>query len=371
MGQFFGATVVDLFCGCGGMSSGLADEGLEILLGVDLNKKYIPSFRENFGASRTLEADIRECDPAQLLTRLGLDRGELDFLVGGPPCQGFSKNTPVSKRTWDSSNNLLVKEFIRLVEGLFPKNIIMENVAEMQRGFGGIFSETVIQKFNELGYEVLDHIFDASDYGLPQKRRRAFFLATREKLNLSIPPKTHFDRSKQEDDLFSVPDKTSVWDAIGDLPPLEHGAVWATSDYPQAPQTEYQKLMRAKSETLTFHKTRKLSEIQYKRLSSLLPGQAHKDLPEDLQVKGGYSGVYGRLTKNMVCPTITRWVFHPGGGRWGHPVDTRTISLREIARLQGFGDHYKFSGSYNDICGQLGNAVPPLLMKTIINCFSS
>ena len=196
-------------------------------------------------------------------------------------------------------------------------------------------------------------------------------MATREKLNLSIPPKTHFDRSKQEDDLFSVPDKTSVWDAIGDLPPLEHGAVWATSDYPQAPQTEYQKLMRAKSETLTFHKTRKLSEIQYKRLSSLLPGQAHKDLPEDLQVKGGYSGVYGRLTKNMVCPTITRWVFHPGGGRWGHPVDTRTISLREIARLQGFGDHYKFSGSYNDICGQLGNAVPPLLMKTIINCFSS
>ena len=95
-----------------------------------------------------------------------------------------------------------------------------------------------------------------------------------------------------------------------------------------------------------------------------------KDLPADLQVKGGYSGVYGRLTKSMVAPTITRWVFHPGSGRWGHPEDIRTITPRETARIQGFSDDYEFEGTYTDICGQLGNAVPPLLMKTILQAFS-
>lgn len=99
--------------------------------------------------------------------------------------------------------------------------------------------------------------------------------------------------------------------------------------------------------------------------ASLKPGQGHKDLPKHLQVKSAYSGAYGRLTKNLIAPTITRWVFHPGSGRWGHPVDNRTLSIREIARIQSFPDSFEFIGTYTLQAGQLGNAVPPLLIQKL------
>src|SRR5690606_18855678 len=109
------------------------------------------------------------------------------------------------------------------------------------------------------------------------------------------------------------------------------------------------------------HVARLLAPTQYARLAALKPGQKHKDLPRELQVRGGYSGAYGRLTKEMIAPTITRWVFHPGSGRWGHPVDIRVLSIREVARIQGFPDSFEFVGTYTQQAGQLGNAVPPLL----------
>jgi DNA (cytosine-5)-methyltransferase 1 len=134
-----------------------------------------------------------------------------------------------------------------------------------------------------------------------------------------------------------------------------------------SPQTEYQRLIRRDLRGVRNHIARKLQPLQYERLACLKPGQGNKDLPEHLRSKGGYSGAYGRLTKDMVAPTITRWVFHPGSGRWGHPVDIRTITIRETARIQGFYDDYEFIGSYNDQAGQLGNAVPPLLAEVVAN----
>jgi DNA (cytosine-5)-methyltransferase 1 len=107
--------------------------------------------------------------------------------------------------------------------------------------------------------------------------------------------------------------------------------------------------------------------MQFARLNALKPGQGLRDLPIDLQTKGGYSGAYGRLTKDMVAPTITRWVFHPGSGRWGHPKDIRVLTIREVARIQSFPDSFEFIGSYNDQAGQLGNAVPPILIKALID----
>ena len=126
-----------------------------------------------------------------------------------------------------------------------------------------------------------------------------------------------------------------------------------------------QSIIRSPTGWVENHQARLLQPKQLARLSSLLPGQGNADLPARLRVKGGYSGAYGRLTKEMVCPTITRWVFHPGSGRWGHPVDIRTLTIREISRIQSFPDSYRFVGSYNDMAGQLGKAVPPLLIRTI------
>ena len=362
-------TVVDIFAGCGGMSWGLQQCGYDVLLGIDNNPKYLQTFRRNFGEKRSLEIDIRLCEGKEILKMTNLERGELELLVGGPPCQGFSKNTPVRNRTLDSENNVLMREFLRLSREMFPQNIIMENVAEMKNGFGGEYTELIKTQLKELGYELIHHVFDASDYGIPQRRRRAFFLATRMGYSLQIPSPTHSASPSKEDDFFPLKKKVSVWEAIGDLPALKHGEKFPESNYPQEAETTYQKWMRGENKTLTNHIARKLAPKQFERLSALLPGQGLKDLPKHLKIKGGYSGVYGRLTKEMVCPTVTRWVFHPGSGRWGHPRDIRTITPREVARIQGFSDDFEFVGSYNDICGQLGNAVPAMLMKTILKTF--
>lgn len=368
--NFKGANAIDLFSGCGGMSWGLQAAEIDVRLGVDLDRKYIRSYRANFGEERTWQCDIRDVSATQILERAGLKKGQLDLLVGGPPCQGFSKNTPVSARSWDSDNNLLVREYLRIVEGTKPAHLIMENVAEMKNGFGGLFTEQIRIELAKLGYSLLDHVFNASDYGLPQNRRRAFFVASKDRVDLRIPPITHTDKEREKSDLFPLERKVTVWDAIGDLPSLKHGEQFDDAPYPSPAKTAFQKFIRADSKTLTSHVARRLSDIQYQRLSSIEPGQGHKDLPNHLRVRGGYSGVYGRLTKNSICPTITRWVFHPGSGRWGHPEDIRTLTLREVARIQGFTDDFAFEGSYNDICGQLGNAVPPMLMSTILECLT-
>lgn len=362
-------SVIDLFCGCGGMSWGLHKEGFEIRLGVDINQKYIQTFAKNFGVDKTCTRDLREISGEEMLSLADLKMGELDYLIGGPPCQGFSKNTPVSRRTLNSENNLLMREFLRLAQETKPNNIIIENVAEMKNGFNGEYTKLIEQELDALGYRIAHHTFDASDYGIPQRRRRAFFLASKTAKNIAIARETHFKTDTTNKDLFERKSKISVWEAIGDLPSIEHNQKDIPTEYTISPFSDYQTAMRGNNTQLLNHTPRELAPKQYERLSCLLPGQGLKDLPDELKVKGGYSGVYGRLTKDMIAPTITRWVFHPGSGRWGHPVDIRTITPREIARIQGFSDDFEFIGTYNDICGQLGNAVPALLMRAIKNCF--
>ena len=164
---------------------------------------------------------------------------------------------------------------------------------------------------------------------------------------------------------LSLPPYVTVWEAIGDLPRQKHGQGHDTCKYSSPPFSEFQKLVRNGAKRVKNHVSRMLQPLQLERLAALKPGQAHKDLPKRLQVRCGYSGAYGRLTKDMIAPTITRWVFHPGSGRWGHPVDTRVLSIREVARIQGFPDSFEFVGTYTQQAGQLGNAVPPLLVERI------
>lgn len=355
---------IDLFCGCGGISAGLRDSGVSILAGVDVEPKYLCTFTRNFPESVTLCQDLSTFEPKRLADRLGLARGELDILAGGPPCQGFSKNIPRKNRAQESDNNLLVRTFLDYCETLHPKMILMENVAEMRNGFDQTYTTEIQQRLERLGYDVAHSVLNAADYGVPQLRRRAFFIASRIGATLEFPPQTHYPQGLQLN-LLDQPRHVPVWEAIGDLPPLRHGEGESECEYAGRPFSEYQRLMRNGAWSVKNHVARKLQPTQHARLAALLPGQGLKDLPKELQVKGGYSGAYGRLTKEMVCRTITRWVFHPGSGRWGHPVDVRTLSIREVARIQGFPDSYEFEGSYTEQAGQLGNAAPPLLIKQI------
>lgn len=347
---------IDLFCGCGGIASGLKAAGFEIIAGADIEKKYISSFQHNFPEAKSLLQDLSKVAAKELMADLRIREGELTLLAGGPPCQGFSKNVPRKDRLEDSANNQLINTYLDYCAALMPKMILMENVAEMKNGFGQYYTNKIYESLESLGYKVTSAVLNAAEYGVPQRRRRAFFIAHRDGLKFSPPKPLHLTKSSF----------LTVWDAISDLPSVENGMSYLDGHYPIESQNDFQRWARAGSAKIHNHISRELKKIQYERIASLLPGQGLKDLPQHLQVKGGYSGAYGRLTKDMVAPTITRWVFHPGSGRWGHPVDKRILTIREAARIQGFPDTFEFVGTYTDMAGQLGNAVPPLLAYRIV-----
>ncbi len=367
-----GLTAIDLFCGCGGISCGLRSAGFRILAGADIQPSYICTFKHNFPEAQAITDDLSSVGPPELMDRLGLSPGELDLLAGGPPCQGFSKNVPRKSRFLDLANNQLVRTFLHYVEQLRPKLVLMENVAEMKNGFDSAYTNEILTRLSEQGYEVTYEVLNAADYGIPQRRRRAFFLATRIGHALKFPVASHKSarRASCNDAQLSFLDEdssehVSVWDAIGDLPSVQHDDKRSKFAYATEPFSEYQKKMRGRRSEVANHKPRPLALKQFQRLASIQPGQGIKDLPDELRPRSGYSGAYGRLTKTMIAPTITRWVFHPGSGRFGHPEDTRVITIREAARLQSFPDEFEFVGTYTQQAGQVGNAVPPLLVQKI------
>ena len=355
---------LDFFCGCGGISAGLRGAGFDVLAGIDVEPRYMATFERNFPDATALRCDLSSIRPEHLMDQLGIAPGQLDLVAGGPPCQGFSKNVPRRYRFMDDPNNLLIRTYLDYCVALKPSMILMENVAEMKNGFSMRFSEEIHGRLEQAGYAVTHATLNAAEFGIPQRRRRAFFLASRGGRAPRLPAPTHGNCSRQ-DDIFAKRPFVSVWDAIGDLPSLSHGRGEDPSSYACSPFSEYQRKARTRSDKVRNHIARPLAPTQYARLASLRPGQGNKDLPDDLRTKGGYSGAYGRLTKAMVAPTITRWVFHPGSGRWGHPVDIRTLTIREAARIQGFSDTYEFVGSFVQQAGQLGNAVPPLLIEKV------
>ncbi|MEH2066609.1 MAG: DNA cytosine methyltransferase [Nostoc sp.] len=157
----------------------------------------------------------------------------------------------------------------------------------------------------------------------------------------------------------------TVRDAIGDLPPLDAGQDYDAEVYPFPPQTIYQTMMRHQSTKIVNHVARALSPIQFSRARALYEGQDARDLPSELAPKKHYSGAYGRLYWDKPARTITRWLFHPGSGRFFHPTQDRTITIREAARLHSYPDDFHFLGTYTDMASQIGESVPPLLGKVI------
>jgi DNA (cytosine-5)-methyltransferase 1 len=358
---------IDLFCGCGGISLGLEMAGFSVLAGIDIEKKYLKTFAHNFPRAEVICEDLRKIEAENLLSSLGLKRGELDLLAGGPPCQGFSKNVPRSKREADSSNNLLIETYLDFCEKIYPQWILIENVAEMRNGFNAKYTQKINEKLTFLGYAIIDNVYNSADFGVPQNRRRAFFLARRDGVAPESPKPIFFKKETGLD--FEINNHVTVWDAISDFPSIKQGEGIEPETYICGPKNKYQEKMRSKQGKYYNHVARKLQPVQNERIQSLKPGEGIKDLPDEIKPKGGYSGAYGILKKDMICPTITRWVFHPGSGRWGHPVDKRLITIREAARLHGYNDDFRFIGTYIEQAGQIGNSVPPILAKQIAMSF--
>ena len=346
------------------MSWGLHKANFDIICGLDNWKPAIDTFQKNHPDAKTYLGDIREYDPKQIRKDLGLKKGELDCIVGGPPCQGFSKNVPSSYRFLEDPRNQLYKDYIRFVEEFQPKCVVIENVAEIYNAFNGVVREQIISQLNALGYKVAVKVLFAPDYGVPQRRSRCFFIACRTGKTPWFPEPTH-SKSGNSDLLDPKPKYVSAWEAINDLPELENGEGSLEMEYSQPAKNEFQKFMRKDSDILHDHITRPLKGVQLQRMQSIKAGQGIKDLPAEIRPKGGYSGAYGRLDFENVAPTVTRWCFHPGSGRYGHPKNARVITTREAARLQCFTDDFVFTGTFMEKAAQIGNAVPSLFMYHI------
>jgi DNA (cytosine-5)-methyltransferase 1 len=271
---------------------------------------------------------------------------------------------PRRGRFLEDPKNLLVRAFMQAVDTLRPKAVLMENVAEMANAFDGQFRDELFAFFAGLGYGADLHLHNAAEFGVPQRRRRVVFLANRTGQPICFPDPIATAPSGKGTALNvkGTPGLVSIWDAIGDLAPVREASA-TPNRYACAPFSEFQRKMRSQDAPLTDHEERRLRPQQQARYDSLEPGQGLPDLPPALRPRSGYSGAYGRLTLHMLSPTITRWVFHPGSGRFGHPVEKRILTIREAARLQSFSDDFAFVGTNQQKSWQIGNAVPPLLAE--------
>ena len=342
--------VLDLFCGCGGMSWGLAKKGFNIVAGFDIWDVALTTYQHNHKDAKAVKLDIADADPIETLNSIDVDPKGIDVIVGGLPCQGFSKNTPASWRFLEDPRNQLYKAFLSFVKDIDPKVVIIENVAEIYNTFDGIIRNEIVSTLEKLGYRVNVKNINMSHYGIPQKRRRCFFFASKK----GTPS---FPKEKKE--------ILAGWDAISDLPIVNQGEGYDGMPYSCIALNDYQRHMRLNSTSVYNHIANVMRAKQTARIASIGPGQGLKDMPEELQVKCGYSGAYGRLDYTSVAPTITRWVFHIGSGRFAHPREVRGLTMREAARIQSFSDDFHFLGSRNEQAGQIGNAVPPYFMEQL------
>lgn len=342
--------VIDLFCGCGGLSEGFEDAGFEIISGNDVDKNMIESFKLNHPKAKAILGDISKISSEELLN--GNKKEEVILVIGGPPCQGFST---VGNRKEEDPRNKLFYEFVRVVRDIKPKMFVLENVTGILTMQGGKVKETIKEEFEKLGYKVKIKILHAEEFGVPQKRRRTFFVGHLFNKEFEFPIAEFDGKTK--------PFRT-VWDAIGDLPDLEIRQ--EKKQYDKEPQTEFQKFLRNGQKNLEEHKAPNHSEIMIQRMENIKQGQNHSNLPEHLKLGSGYPNIYGRLIAKEPSDTITGncgCVSAPG--RFIHPFKHRAITVREGARLQSFRDSKKFIGSQSSKYKQVGNSVPPLLAKAL------
>lgn len=332
-------SAIDLFCGAGGVSLGLHAAGFEVLFAADCWDPAINSYKRNFDHP-VCKVDLSTMSACELWNEAGLEPRPVDLLVGGPPCQGFSIQRVGSDR---DSRNDLVLEFARLAAEFQPRLFIMENVPGLLGARGTKIAAEFEQRLIASGYEVEAVQINAAEYGVPQLRKRVFFIGWRfDAPRFSFPEPTINDRSFQ-----------TVLAAIGDLasPPTDH------TPSPDDP----------------LHRRTRLSSLNQQRIRLIPPGGGMQDLPREMRVQChkngasriGHRNVYGRLAPNRPAGTITARFDSFTRGKFGHPVEPRNITLREGARLQTFPDSFQFAGTQEEIAALIGNAVPPTLAKCV------
>ncbi len=353
-------TAVDLFCGAGGLSEGFRQAGFHVLAGQDFDEAAGATFASTHPEAKFIGGPIQDVTVPALLKATGLRRGDVDVLVGGPPCQGYSVYN--HQRGESDPRAGLFREYLRIVKGLQPKWLVMENVTGITSiADGGIVRE-IEEGMGALGYRVRMKILRAEDFGVPQERRRVFFIATRTDLPISFPTPTHGGM---------LPPFVTIWDAISDLPPVETGSKEIRHPYLSAAKNAYQRMLRAKQKTVSNHVPPRLASVNEARMKHIPPGGSWRDIPVELLPEGmrrakrsDHTKRYGRPRKtDLACTILTKCDVH--WGAYIHPEQNRALTVREAARLQSFPDFFEFHGSRTDQYRQVGNAVPPLLGRRV------
>lgn len=358
---------LDLFSGCGGVSCGLYQAGFDIAGAVEIDSDARDTYSSQNAFKKTkMFGDITKLNGDDLLKEAGIKKDELYLLAGCPPCQNFSYQNRKRKEKSREETEYLLFEFLRIIKETYPPFILMENVPGIRKSFNG----EILRKFlmslkneNEVDdkkqYYYTFGVLDASEYGVPQKRKRFVLHAVRrdiyeimrkENIDFKLPEKTHGQ---------GLLDLVTVWDAISDLPSLKSGESYSGE------------------KAIFNHRSAKLSDINLQRITAIRKaGGSRSGLPDNLVLDchrkySGHTDVYGIMDPNKPAPTITGGCLSYSKGRFGHPFQDRAISLREAARLQTFPDNFVFKGSLTKGALQVRNAVPVKLVKASGDLFYS
>ena len=348
MGQY---NVIDLFCGCGGFSKGFQEAGFNVKFGIDIWNDALVTYKKNFPDTVVLNENITNIDGNKILELCNMRAEDIDVIIGGPPCQGFSVS---GKRMIDDERNKLYKSFGEIK----PKVFVMENVPGLVRLFNGTVGEQVISDFSSRGYRVKKQILSADNYGVPQQRKRVFFVGLRDDL---------FDKDIEYQypmPFMGAGTDTPAWttkDAISDLDFVPDDIVLGEDiEYILPAQNEYQRQMRENSQSILNHSIT-LHANKTKEIIAMVPdGGNYKDLPEELWSTRKVHIAWTRMDSQKPCFTIDT-----GHNHHFHYRANRVPTVRESARIQSFPDNFEFVGIKTSQLKQVGNAVPPLMAKAV------
>lgn len=375
---------IDLFAGAGGLSLGAEMAGLRVIFANDVDPWAAATYRFNNPHTVFDEGPIEDLRADSVLPSFGLEPGDLDVLLGGPPCQGFSIYAP--KRDPKDRRNALILEYLRIVRETMPKYLVMENVPGLLSLGRGVALRTVYQQLEELGYHVQHRVLLAARYGVPQDRWRLFIIGSRrDMVPAEFPEPTHHATAVANftggaawvvSDTDHLPPAVTVREAIGDLPRLNNGGGEDEMPMPKPERSalsDFQRWARGDTEVLYNHVAPRLGAKNMERLSYIKPGGNWTDIPHHLLPPGmqrarksDHTKRYGRLDPDGQSGTILTKA-DPHWGSFFHYEQDRVITPREAARLQSFPDHYRFLGSQSAQYTQIGNAVPPLMAKAVVS----
>lgn len=330
-------TVIDFFCGCGGLSKGFEQANYDVLVGIDFDQAALNTFEKNH-QSKGIKVDLFE-DNALEQIEMAINHKRVDVIIGGPPCQGFSLTGP---RNFDDKRNRLYLAMFDAVEHFQPQAFMIENVPGMANLYKGEIKAEIIKRFTKLGYNVSWQIVNAADYAVPQVRQRLVFVGLRNGKIFEFPKPV------------KTPDTyITCKEAISDLPPLVDNLGEEVSHYSQTPETEYQTQMRGENNILYNHVAINHKQFVKDVIAQVPDGGNYKDLPPGVGESRIFHMAWTRYASNKPSRTIDT-----GHRNNFHYKYNRCPTVRESARLQSFPDDFVFLGNKTQQNRQVGNAVP-------------